>query len=195
MNHWLGFKIRCVFVVALWILTALPCSAWVIFRTLKKGEVYNIVSQELRSVLLKVPPLGGTEVTGSWNSCTMFYRGTQASLQELIDDLAKIKGNHVTVSIDRSGQPGRFEPTKTHPLPHPIIYQFSVSVSTFPRPANAPHKHNVSIRVHTAGGIKADKIILPKKVNTPKYNVAPPNNSPIRILEGVPRLQPKNQNR
>lgn len=135
--------------------------AWVMFEPVQKGQVpWMVRDQALRAALLEVPPLGGTSTVGSWNNCTLYYRGTEESLQRLLDKLQRMPNVQTRVSIDQTGKLGRAQSTKFRPLPAPLIYQFSVAVSGHPMP-NQGSEH-VSIVIHKSSQIDPAKLRLPK---------------------------------
>ena len=143
--------------------TTQSCSAIVWFTAVKRGEVPYFVRHEgLRKVLLAVPPIGGTSVEGSWNNCTLYFRGTQKNLEELLDKLHRLQEIQYHVAIDPSGSAGRVESKKTRPLPRTLIYQYSIAVSGQPYSDALGNKHHVSVMIHKSGGIDPEKLRLPK---------------------------------
>ncbi|MGB7346630.1 MAG: hypothetical protein WBD20_20580 [Pirellulaceae bacterium] len=186
MNRMLRYRLAGVSIalIVAGFFAATQCYAWVILSTIGKGEVSSMVSGDTREILLKVPPLGGREVHGNWHSCTLYYRGTQESLQELIDDLHAVPANDLTVTIDRSGKPGREEANLANKLHRSIVYQFSVHVAQLP---SAPRKLRISVHVHACGGIVADKICIPDAANKVQHHSMPIRKStdPTRPTEVV----------
>lgn len=177
MNRFLAFV---VILAAFFSLDIQPSSAMVMFIPVKKGEVPTMIrTAELRTALSTVPPMGGTSTVGSWNHCTLYYRGTQQSLQQLLDSVDQIPSIRLNVVIDQSGKIGRVESTKFAPLIRTLVYQFSVSVSGHAFGGAGNQKgETVSITIHKAGGIDPSKLRLPK----PKSTKSP-------IVELVPVLK------
>ena len=143
--------------------TTQSCSAIVWFTAVKRGEIPGFVRHEgLRKVLLAVPPIGGTSVEGSWNNCTLYFRGTQKNLEELLDKLHGLQEIYCHAVIDPSGNAGRVESKENRPLPGTLIYQYSITVSGEPYSDAFGNKHHVSVVIHKSGGIDPAKLRLPK---------------------------------
>ena len=142
--------------------TTQSCPAIVWFTAVKRGEVPSFIQHaELRKVLLSVPPIGGTSVEGSWTNCTLYFRGTQKSLQELLNKLNGLEKIQLQVAIDPSGKAGRVEPQKHRPLPEKLIYQYSISVSGAPF-RSTDGKEQVLVVIHKSGGIDPAKLQMPE---------------------------------
>lgn len=149
----------CTFLVA----NIQPCHAIVWFSSVARGEVPSMVqTPALRKILATVPPLGGTATEGSWNNCTLYYRGTEDDLQKILDRLSNLKKIQLVVLIDKTGKAGRVEPEKYRPLPRTLVYQFSISFGqTF---ASNGQGESVSVVVHKSAGIDPANLKISKDV-------------------------------
>ena len=162
-------------------------SAWVMFEPVRKGEVpWMVANKELRAALLKVRPLGGYAVSGSRNNCTLYYRGTEQSLQTLLDTLEQIENLSISCTIAKADGVGRVESSKFMPLPQKtLVYQFSVSISSM---LGQRGVETARIVIHKSAGIDPEKLRLPESRKTKPYKAPQPviEPTPITVL---PKLE------
>ena len=154
------------FVLVLTVANSQQSSAWVILHDYPKGTVPVLVGKgQLRDALSKTLPLGGSGVDGmAHQSFTLYYRGTQQSTQQFIDDLADVPNLSFHVQIDSSGKVGRVEATRSRGR---ILYQMRIHIGVTSRigmPIEAPAKWSVLMTIHPVGGIDADKLSFPEGV-------------------------------
>ena len=152
--------------------------AWVIIRILPKGHVpKHRFTEPLVNVMSEVPPVYGDVIDGfSHYTCRLYYRGTQDDVQNMLDRLGKIDDITLVVNIDRTGQVGIIPAGKQTALQRPLPYLYQVSLYQNDKldqqpawnfddngkllPASKPT--TVTLTVHSAGGLKPNRLQIPK---------------------------------
>jgi hypothetical protein len=153
-------------VLACWNADPRPAHAWVILRVLPKGEIPAQCPQSIARILKQVPPIRGEAIDGFPSyQCSLYYRGTQENVQDLLDGLSQAQEISLSVQIDRSGNVGKLASRKAFPLSRPLSYLYRVN---FQRQdtidlgfEQTKPRISISVTVFSAGGIDPDQLKLP----------------------------------
>ena len=141
-------------------------NAMVEISFIRKGEVPRECPKSLEPLLKEVLPLHGVSMYGFAHShFTLYYRGNQRNLQELLDGLALVKDVNYVVKVDHSGKLGKIDGRKIFSLKRTLLYVYEVRVvqTHFPNAKNREKievKTNLWIRVFPAGGIEPDELVI-----------------------------------
>lgn len=154
--------------------------AVVSFSVLRKGQVGTESQwpEGLETALKKVPPVRG-ELTQSFSffdglyDVSLYYRGVQRNVQELIDALGKMEHVTVRVTIDRSGDVGKVVHRRMFPVDRPISYLYRVDVHRSGTMSQLKtvefHKRMmINVIVYSAGGLEPDRLLIPDTINKRK---------------------------